>query len=81
VFFLLAEAMASVGQYDQALQAAQRIADASVRSNTLSEVAITMARAGQFDASLKVAQTIQDPLARLDTLAGIINVIKAQKQQ
>lgn len=81
VFFLLAEAMASAGQYDQALQAAQRIADASVRSNTLSEVAMTMARAGQFDASLKVAQTIQDPLARLDALAGIINVIKAQKQQ
>jgi len=42
---------------------------------------MTMARAGQFDASLKVAQTIQDPLARLDALAGIINVIKAQKQQ
>jgi len=81
VFSLLAEAMASAGQYDQALQAAQRIADASVRSNTLSEVTMTMARAGQFDASLKVAQTIQDPLARLDALAGIINVIKARKQQ
>jgi len=73
--------MASTGQYDQALQAAQRIADADLRSGRLSMIVMTMARAGQLDESLKVAQTIQDPLARLDALAGIINVINAQKQQ
>lgn len=70
MFSLLAEAMASAGQYDRALQAAQRIADADLRSGRLSMIAMTMARAGQLDESLKVAQTIGDPLTRLDTLAG-----------
>lgn len=81
MFSLLAEAMASAGQYDRVLQAAQRIADVDLRSGRLSMIAMTMARAGQLDESLKVAQTIGEPLTRLDVLAGIINVIKAQKQQ
>jgi hypothetical protein len=41
----IAEAMAKAGQFDRALQAAQKIEDASVRSSALAEIAEAMAKA------------------------------------
>jgi hypothetical protein len=52
-------AMAKAGQFDLALQAAQKIEDAWDRSWALWEIAVAMAKAGQFDRALQVAQKIE----------------------
>jgi hypothetical protein len=56
--------MAKAGQFDRALQAAQKIEEAWVRSEALKEIAEAMAKAGQFDLALQAAQKIEDASVR-----------------
>ena len=50
--------------YREALQVAQKIEDARVRSFALRGIAIAMAKAGQFDLALQFAQKIEDAQSR-----------------
>jgi hypothetical protein len=52
--------MAKAGQFDRALQVAQKIEDAWARSEALKDIAEAMAEAGQFDRALQIAQKIED---------------------
>jgi len=71
-------AMVKAGQFDLALQAAQKIEDAWVRSRALMKIAEAMAKVGQkeranqaFLLALKAAQKIENALDRSLTLAEI----------
>ena len=68
--------MAKAGQFDRALQIAQKIEDAWFRSLALRDIAEAMAKAGQLDRALdravEVAETIDDPVRRLQVLADIL---------
>jgi hypothetical protein len=59
------------GQFDLAFQAAQKIEDASRRSEVLEEITEAMAKAGQFDLALQAAQKIEDAWDRSQVLAVI----------
>jgi len=60
-------AMAEAGQFDLALQAAQKIEDAWDRSRALMKIAEATMEAGQFDLALQVAQKIE---IRMGSLFG-----------
>ncbi|MFA0732235.1 MAG: hypothetical protein BKPUNTRY_001782, partial [Candidatus Fervidibacter sp.] len=77
----IAYAMAEAGQFDRALQVAQKIEDARVRSEALRDIAYAMAKAGQFDLAVEVAETIDDPTARLLALAAIMAVKRSKGGQ
>jgi serine protease Do len=64
--------MAKAGQFDLALQIAQKIEGAWSRSWALTEIAKALAQVGQFDRALEVAETIDNPFARLQILAAIM---------
>ena len=74
-------AMAEAGQFDLALQVAQKIEGARVRSEALRDIAYAMAKAGQFDLAVEVAETIDDPTARLLALAAIMAVKRSKGGQ
>jgi tetratricopeptide (TPR) repeat protein len=67
----IAKAMAEAGQFDRALQVAQKIEDERFRFAALSDIAKVMAEARQFDRALQVAQKIGDASARSLALAEI----------
>jgi serine protease Do len=58
--------------YQEALQLAQEIEVASVRSWALRCIAEAMAEAGQIDLAVEVAETIDVPVLRLQALAAIM---------
>jgi serine protease Do len=71
--------MVEVGQRERAnqafqfaLQAAQEIEAAWVRSETLKEIAEAMAKAGQIERAVEVAEMIDRPKVRLQALADIM---------
>jgi serine protease Do len=71
----IAVAMAEAGQFDRALQVAQKIENELDRSWALSEIAVAMAEAGQFDRALQVAQKIENASARSWALGGIAEAL------
>jgi serine protease Do len=73
--------MAKAGQFDLALQIAQKIENALARSLALKDIAEAMAKAGQFDRAVEVAEMIDDPVARLQALAAIIVVKRGKGNQ
>ncbi|MFA0778571.1 MAG: hypothetical protein RJAPGHWK_000057, partial [Candidatus Fervidibacter sp.] len=72
---------AEAGQFDRALQVAQKIEDALLRFRALRDIAKAMAEAGQFDRAVEVAETIDDPIARLQALAAIMAVKRSKGGQ
>jgi serine protease Do len=64
--------MATAGQFERALQIAQKIEGGSKRSSALRVIAKAMAEAGQLDRALEVAETIDHPIVRLQALAAIL---------
>jgi serine protease Do len=73
--------MAKAGQFDLALQAAQKIEDAWDRSRALMKIAEAMAKAGQFDRAVEVAEMIDVPDVRLQALAAIRAVKRGEGGQ
>jgi len=78
----IAVAMAKAGQFDRALQVAQKIENARSLSSALAEIAAAMAKAGQmeeaaqtFQLALQVAQKIEDALDRSWALGGIAEAL------
>jgi serine protease Do len=68
----IAEAVAEAGQFDRALQIAQKIKDELDHSSVLVGV---LAKAGQFDRALQIAQKIEDESARSWALSDIAIVL------
>jgi len=64
-------AMVKAGQFDLALQAAQKIEDAWVRLEVIREIAKATVKAGQFDLALQAAQKIEDAWDRSRALMKI----------
>ena len=60
----IAIALAKAGQFDRAIQIAQKIEDALSRSLALKEIALALAKAGQFDRAIQIAQKIENLLDR-----------------
>ena len=70
----IAEAMAEAGQFDLAIQVAQKIEDERDRSLALREIpkaVAKIAKAGQFDRAIQAAQKIEDASDRSWALAEI----------
>jgi len=68
----IAERLAEAGQFDLAIQIAQKIEDAEARSWAFGEIAKWLAKAGQMECALKLAETIEDPISRFHALVAIM---------
>ncbi len=74
----IARSLATVGQFDKALQVAKGIWNSprfNSRPYTMAKIAIEMAKSGQFDQALQVVQEVSDALDRCWGLTGIVGVM------
>ncbi len=77
-WMMLAEALASMGEYDRALQVARKIEYAPIRARTLELVAYHETEAGHQDWAISWAQEIEDPEGQARTFLGIADALVEQ---
>jgi hypothetical protein len=66
-----------VGQFDLAIQAAQKIESAKFRSLAFREIAKALAKAGQIDRAIEVVEMIEMPEER----SQVLDVVMAAKRE